>query len=166
MEHFEVLFVCTANLCRSPTAHGIFRKMCADCGLAPRVWIGSAATHGHGAGSPPDPRSQAHAAARGYDISDLRAREVTAADITRADMILVMDWRNLRDMEQLCAPPHFAKVRRLTDFCQTSLSAVVPDPYRGGDADFELVVDLLEDACRGLVQHLRSILAGPGALRQ
>ena len=153
---YRVLFVCTANLCRSPTAHGIFRKMCAERGLAPRVRVDSAATHGHGTGDAPDPRSQSHAAARGYDISDLRARQITQDDFERADLILVMDWRNLRDLEQFCPPEHRAKVRRLTEFCRRARSEVVPDPYRGDDPDFAHVLDLLEDACAGLVQHLQA----------
>ena len=153
----SVLFVCTANLCRSPTAQGIFRKMCVERGLD-WVHVDSAATHGHGAGNAPDPRSQAHAAQRGVDISDLRARRITDDDFERADLILVMDWRNVRDIEQLCPPAHFAKVRRMTEFCLAAAhNEVVPDPYRGSDADFVRVFDLLEDACEGLVHHLQAL---------
>ncbi len=153
----SVLFVCTANLCRSPTAQGIFRKMCVERGLD-GVHVDSAATHGHGAGNAPDPRSQAHAAQRGVDISDLRARRITDDDFERADLILVMDWRNVRDIEQLCPPAHFAKVRRMTEFCLAAAhNEVVPDPYRGSDADFVRVFDLLEDACEGLVHHLQAL---------
>ena len=153
----SVLFVCTANLCRSPTAQGIFRKMCVERGLD-GVHVDSAATHGHGAGNAPDPRSQAHAAQRGVDISDLRARRITDDDFERADLILVMDWRNVRDIEQLCPPAHFAKVRRMTEFCLAAAhNEVVPDPYRGSDADFVRVFDLLEDACEGLVRHLQAL---------
>jgi protein-tyrosine phosphatase len=158
VNHRSVLFVCTANLCRSPTAQGILRKMCAERGLGAWVHVDSAATHGHGAGGAPDPRSQAHAAQRGIDISDLRARQITDQDFERADLILVMDWRNLRDIEQLCPAAHFAKVRRITEFSlAASHSEVVPDPYRGDDADFVRVLDLLEDACEGLVHHLLAL---------
>ena len=131
--------------------------MCVERGLD-GVHVDSAATHGHGAGNAPDPRSQAHAAQRGVDISDLRARRITDDDFERADLILVMDWRNVRDIEQLCPPAHFAKVRRMTEFCLAAAhNEVVPDPYRGDDADFVRVFDLLEDACEGLVRHLQAL---------
>ena len=142
-------------MCRSPTAHGIFRKWIMDHGLELSVTVDSAGTHDHGANSPPDPRSQEHAARRGYDISDLRARHIRQEDFERADLILVMDWNNLSAIQQLCPSSHQSKVRRLTEFCATPGSVIVPDPYRGEHDDFEYVLDLVEDACEGLIRHLR-----------
>lgn len=134
--------------------------MCAGYDLASWVHINSAATHSHGVGGPPDPRSQAHAAARGYDLSDLRARLITTDAIARADIILVMDDRNLRDLQQLCALEHDAKLRRLSDFCHQLRCNTIPDPYRGSDSDFVHVLDLLEDACDGLAQHVLALKNG------
>jgi protein-tyrosine phosphatase len=121
-----------------------------NCGsLAP-----AAGTHGHRAGEAPDPRSLAHAARRGYDLSDLRARQITEADVAQADLVLVMDMRNLQDVLPYCPRAHRAKVRPVTEFCRQGRATVVIDPYRGTEADFEQVLDVLEDACEGLVQHL------------
>jgi protein-tyrosine phosphatase len=152
-----VLFVCAANLCRSPTAHAILRRLCADRALDAWVAVHSAGTHGHRAGEAPDPRSLAHAARRGYDLSDLRARQITEADVAQADLVLVMDMRNLQDVLPYCPPAHRAKVRPVTAFCRQVRATDVEDPYRGTETDFEQVLDVLEDACEGLVQHLLAL---------
>ena len=95
MKNYAVLFVCMGNICRSPTAQGVFKRKLMDAGLAHQVTVDSAGTHNYHPGSPPDERSQVHAARRGYDLSDLRARQVTEGDYAHYDLILVMDWDNL-----------------------------------------------------------------------
>jgi len=142
------------NICRSPTAHGVFRDRVARAGWADRVRVDSAGTHGWHEGAPPDARSQQHAARRGYDLSDLRSRPLRDVDFLRADLLLVMDWDNYALTRALCPPQHLHKVRRLTEFCQRDSSPVVPDPYSGGAAGFERVLDLIEDACEGLLAHV------------
>lgn len=143
------------NICRSPTAHGIFRRMLVEHGLADQVRVDSAGTHNYHPRSPPDACSQAHAARRGYALSDLRARQIQAADFEEHDLILVMDWDNLTQVQEICPPEHQHKVRRLTEFCLQHDSEVVPDPYFGGENGFEAVLDLIEDACAGLLAHVK-----------
>ena len=156
---FRVVFVCMGNICRSPTAHGVFAAKLRLAGLADRVQVASAGTHNYHPGEPPDPRSQRHARRRGYELSALRARALNPADLDTADLVLVMDDDNLSAVLQRCPPAHRAKVRRLTSFCQVHTSAVVPDPYYGGADGFDRVLDLVEDACDGLLLHVRQQLA-------
>jgi protein-tyrosine phosphatase len=152
---FSLLFVCMGNICRSPTAHGVFRHKVKAAGLDHLIFVDSAGTHNYHPGSPPDDRSQEHALKRGYDLADLRARQITAADFDQHDLILVMDWDNLALVQDICPPHAQKKVRRLTEFCLASDCTVVPDPYYGGVAGFEEVLDLVEDACDGLLRHVR-----------
>lgn len=154
MSTVSVLFVCMGNICRSPTAHAVFRHKVGLQGWSDTVAVDSAGTHNYHPDSPPDERSQAHAAKRGYDLSDLRARQIQAADFAAFDLILVMDLDNLALVREQCPSAHRHKVRRLTEFCLQFDSAVVPDPYYGGAKDFEQVLDLVEDACDGLLQHV------------
>jgi protein-tyrosine phosphatase len=146
------------NICRSPTAHGVFRDLVNARGLHHQIRIDSAGTHNYHPGSPPDKRSQKHAIKRGYDLSDLRARQIGELDYERHDLLLAMDWDNLSLAQQHCPPDHQRKLRRLTEFCKTHHAAVVPDPYYGGDAGFEHVLDLIEDACEGLLEHIQQRL--------
>ena len=132
-----------------------------DQGLANLVEVDSAGTHNYHPNSPPDERSQDHAAKRGYDLSDLRARQINAEDFERHDLILVMDWDNLALVQEECPPQHQAKVRRLTEFCIAHDATVVPDPYYGGAAGFDKVLDLVEDACDGLLGHVHRLTAAP-----
>ena len=155
MATYSVLFVCMGNICRSPTAHGVFRHRVRAAGLAEVVAVDSAGTHNYHPNSPPDERSQFHAAKRGYDLSDLRARQIRAADFQKHDLILVMDWENLDMVQAQCPAAHQHKVHRLTEFCLNNDKPVVPDPYYGGVNGFEHVLDLIEDACEGLLQHVR-----------
>lgn len=147
------------NICRSPTAHGVFRQKVIDHGLASQVAVDSAGTHNYHPDSPPDERSQAHAAKRGYDLSDLRARQIQDEDFERYDLILVMDWDNLALVQDACPPKYRAKVRRLTEFCSRYDSPVVPDPYYSGSHGFDHVLDLVEDTCEGLIKHVRQEVA-------
>ena len=159
MNDYSVLFVCMGNICRSPTAHGVFRHRVAQRGLASRVHVESAGTHGYHIGRPPDERSQEHAAQRGYDLSDLRARQLGADDFERHDLVLVMDLDNLALVQGQCPSHLMHKVRRFTEFCVSQTAQVVPDPYFGGAQGFEQVLDLVEDACEGLLRHVEQQLA-------
>ena len=158
MNSFSVLFVCMGNICRSPTAHAVFKRKLVDAGIAHQVKVDSAGTHNFHPGSPPDERSQVHAAKRGYDLSDLRARQILDADYAHYNLILVMDWDNLAMVADECPPQHLAKVRRLTEFCLIHDAPVVPDPYHGGTKGFDQVLDLVEDACDGLLRHVQQKL--------
>ena len=157
---YSVLFVCMGNICRSPTADGVFQKKVLLAGLSERVRVDSAGTHNYHPGKPPDERSQSHACLRGYDLSGLRARQILQADYAAFDLILAMDWDNLALLQDDCPPEHQHKLRRLTEFCQAHPATVVPDPYYGGAAGFEKVLDLVEDACDGLLGHVRRQVAG------
>ena len=154
MKPTSVLFVCMGNICRSPTAHGVFRHKVRERGLEHVIAVDSAGTHNYHPNSPPDPRSQKHAANRSYDLSDLRARQISNRDFEAHDLILVMDWDNLSLVEEICPSIYKSKVRRLTEFCLTMDSSVVPDPYYGGAKGFDHVLDLVEDACEGLLKQL------------
>ena len=160
----SVLMVCMGNICRSPTAEGVLRQKLVAAGLADVVEVDSAGTHDWHAGKPPDPRSVTHARNRGYDLSILRSRPVTAADFERFDLILAMDWDNLALLEDACPPsqPARRKLRRLTEFVGNDSAhagaQVVPDPYYGGPAGFDAVLDLVEAACDGLVEHIQQKL--------
>jgi protein-tyrosine phosphatase len=152
-----VLFVCLGNICRSPTAEGIFRHYVGEAGLEDRIQIDSAGTGEWHIGSPPDPRACAAAAERGYDLSALRARQVARSDFGDFDYVLAMDEENLRGLRRLCPPEHAYKVKLLTDFSSTGASTV-PDPYAGGPEGFQLVLDVVEDCARGLLRHVRRAL--------
>jgi protein-tyrosine phosphatase len=159
---YMVTFVCMGNICRSPTAHGVMRHKLREAGLAEQVVVSSAGTHAWHEGEPPDLRSQQHARRRGYELADLRARRLLVQDFERSQLVLVMDWDNLALAEELCPPGHRNRLRRLTEFCRRYDTPVVPDPYTGGPAGFEQVLDLVEDACDGLLEHVRQRLDRPG----
>ena len=147
--------VCMGNICRSPTAEGVFRHMVRQSDLAGRVRIGSAGTLDYHVGSPPDHRSQHHARLRGYDLSAQRARQVNVADFDNFDLVLAMDWQNLTELEAMCPKAQLHKVRRLMEFAPPGISDEVPDPYMGGERGFEMVLDQVEAACKGLLEHVR-----------
>ena len=150
----SVLMVCMGNICRSPTAEGVLRHKLRSAGLGDQVQVDSAGTHAWHEGEPPDRRSQQHALARGYDLSSQRSRPVVVQDFERFDLVLAMDWDNLALLEDQCPPRHSAKLGRLSQYAQQRDSPVVPDPYSGAITDFERVLDLVEDACNGLVASL------------
>ncbi|MEO0047958.1 MAG: hypothetical protein RLZZ410_917 [Pseudomonadota bacterium] len=155
---FKVIFVCMGNICRSPTAHGVFRDYVKEAGLSHMVEVDSAGTHAYHVGDQPDQRSQKHAYKRGYDLSDLTARQLNETDFEKFDLVLVMDWDNHAIAEQISPRHHQHKLRRLTEFCKTMEASVVPDPYYKGDEGFEEVLDLVEDACDGLLEHVQARL--------
>ena len=152
-----VLFVCLGNICRSPTAHGVFEKLVAEQGLASQIHIDSAGTGDWHLGKQPDPRTLLAGRQRGYDLSHLRARQVKAADFDLFDYILAMDGTNLMNLQQL-QPPHFTgRLSLFLPFGQGSIEEV-PDPYAGGSEGFEEVLDMVELAAEGLLAHLRTDL--------
>jgi protein-tyrosine phosphatase len=150
---YRVLFVCLGNICRSPAAHGVFEKMVADAGLASRIEVDSAGTGGWHAGDGADPRMRRQAAKRGYELTH-RARQVKPADFDEFDVLYVMDDQNYRDLRGF-APlaKSMEKVKFLADFATLQKASHVPDPYYGELADFDEVLDLVEDACRGVLAH-------------
>jgi len=153
---FSVLFVCMGNICRSPAAEIVFRQQVENAGLADRIHIDSAGTIGYHTGKGPDPRMAATLKSRGYTISG-RARQVTAADLDRFDLVLAADEENLADLHRMAGShPIKAEIRLLVDFCQRHQAKRVPDPYYGGQKGFEEVADLVEDACEGLLEWIRS----------
>jgi protein-tyrosine phosphatase len=152
---FGVLFVCTGNICRSPTAEAILRKLAADAGMAETVTADSAGTHAYHVGEPPDPRAQKAAAKRGYDLSGLRARRFEQADFQRFDLILAMDQDHYSILSALARPPAGHKVKLMMSYARCFTEQEVPDPYYGGPPGFERVLDMLEDAARGLLESLR-----------
>jgi len=155
----RVLAVCMGNICRSPTAAGVLRERLSRAGLAQRVAVDSAGTHADWhAGEQADARARKHALARGYDLSKHRARIVVDEDFERYDLILAMDWDNIAALEARCPPEQRGKLRRLSEFGRVHASEVVPDPYYAGPAAFDHVLDLVEDACDGVVEHLRQRL--------
>jgi len=151
----SVLFVCMGNICRSPTAEGVFRKRAEQASLTDAVSIDSAGTHAYHIDEPPDARSQEYAARRGYDLSAQRARKATASDFVKFDYVLAMDHDNLALLEAACPQEHRHKLALFMQFAKNSDSEVVPDPYYGGGRGFDLVLDYIEDASDGLIDVLR-----------
>jgi len=150
----HVLFVCTGNICRSPTAHAVLRRHIAERGLGAVLTVDSAGLEAWHAGEPPDARSIRHARTRGYEMADLRSRPFGPMDFERADWVLVMDDGHLQRAARLSPPQQAHKLRLLTDFCCVHQADEVPDPYYGQARDFEQVLDLIEDACEGLLVRL------------
>ncbi|WP_395744285.1 low molecular weight protein-tyrosine-phosphatase [Prosthecobacter sp.] len=156
---YRLLFVCLGNICRSPAAEGVMRSLIEAKGFTDRVHIRSAGTGGWHAGKLPDQRMRNAAQNRGYELIS-RARQVTEGDLRDYDLILVMDRQNLRDVRSYDRSSEFgAKIRLFCDFCSVHQESEVPDPYYGGEQGFELVLDLLEDGCRGVLEHISSALA-------
>ena len=151
----KVLFVCTGNICRSPSAQGVFQHMIGEAGLADVVRVDSAATHNFHVGEAPDPRAQAAARKRGYDLSAHVGRQITAQDFREFDLILAMDWENLAALQQMCPKVYQHKLMLLMRFSNEFEEATVPDPYYGGPEGFAKVLDYLEDACQGVMELVR-----------
>lgn len=154
----EVLFVCLGNICRSPTAYGVFEKHLAESDLAEKVSIDSAGTAAYHIGKAPDKRAIAMAKGRGYDLSRQRARQVSEQDFDRFDLILAMDDSNIDDLLAIRPANSRAEVRLFLSFDATSPITEVPDPYYGGNESFEHVVDLVESASKGLLKHLHTLV--------
>lgn len=152
----RVLFVCMGNICRSPTAEGVFRALVAEQGLADRIATDSAGTIRYHQGNPPDERAQSAAAERGIDIGDLRARQVEPRDYHEFDYLIAMDADNLTYLVDHAPDRAREKISLFMDFADSSLGVrEVPDPYYGGPAGFDHVFDLVRAASRGLLEHIR-----------
>ena len=158
MKPQSILFVCTGNICRSPTAEGVMRKKIQERGWSGWLSVDSAGTHAYHVGEPPDTRSQAHAAQRGYDLADLRARRVDNSDFDRFDYIVAMDDEHFDILRAKCPPHHASKLAMMMHHARRHHSEIVPDPYYGGPAGFEEVLDYLEDACDGMFDAIAETL--------
>jgi protein-tyrosine phosphatase len=155
LKAIKVLFVCMGNICRSPTAHGIFQSMVDRDHLGGLIEVDSAGTHSYHVDSPPDLRSQATARDRGIDLAGLRARRFTSDDFVEYDYLLGMDHSNIDDMLRLKPENARAQVDLMLTYSRKYAQAEVPDPYFGNDG-FELVFDMIEDAAQGLLAEIRS----------
>lgn len=152
----SVLFVCLGNICRSPTAQGVFERLVAEHGLSYAIEVDSAGTAGWNVGAAPDPRSIRAAGRRGIDISHQRARQITRRDLEHFDHVLTMDRDNLRAVRQLAGGNHNCHIGLLLDFAPHLGLSDVPDPYYGESQDFENVLDLIEAAASGLLAQIRA----------
>jgi len=155
MDKVKVLFVCMGNICRSPTAHGVFRKLVEIENLSHRIEIDSAGTHAYHVGKPPDSRSQETAESRGIDLSDLRARQASSEDFSLYDYVIAMDKDNYRSLLAICPTGEESCLHMLMDFAPDMRTTEVPDPYYGGPAGFERVFDLVDAAARGLLNDIK-----------
>jgi len=155
MEKLKVLFVCTGNICRSPTAEGVLRKLVAEADLSDRIEVDSAGTEDYHVGDPPDPRAIRTAARRGYNLSDLRARRVEREDFERFDLLVSMDRGHHEWLLRLCPEGQFHRLRLFQDFAPEPGPLDVPDPYYGDLSDYELALDMIEPGARGLLEALR-----------
>ncbi len=152
----RVLFVCMGNICRSPTAEGVFRRLVAEEAPELDLEIDSAGTHAYHTGEPPDRRAQEAAARRGVDLSYTRARFVTGTDFTHFDLVLAMDKSNYERLRRRCPAEEHHRIRMFLEFAPGLDAMDVPDPYYGGSNGFERVLDMVEEACRGLLAHIRA----------
>jgi protein-tyrosine phosphatase len=151
----SILMVCMGNICRSPTAEGVLQRKAEAAGLAQRLHIDSAGTHGFHTGSSPDVRAQKAALGRGYDLSKLRGRQVSDEDFASFDYVLAMDRDNFQNLLSRCPEQHKHKVRLYLAFSRRFPNLNVPDPYYGGSKGFEQVLDMVEDAAEGLLAEIK-----------
>lgn len=151
----KIVFVCTGNICRSPTAEGVFRTLLRNEGLDGAIEVDSAGTHGYHVGEAPDPRTVEAAALRGYDISAQRARRFHPLDFERFDLVVAMDRGHYDQLRRLAPETHGDRLHLFLDFAPGTGRRDVPDPYYGGQEGFELVLDLIEAGAHGLLQHVR-----------
>ena len=152
----RILMVCTGNICRSPMAKGVFQQMLEEAALADQVSVDSAGTHAYHLGSPPDERSRMAALRRGVDLSGIRARRIVTEDFESFDYVLAMDRDNYQTLQAYCgSPENRHKIQMLMEYAPDLPDREVLDPYYGGVNGFERVMDLIEEASRGLLAHLR-----------
>ena len=150
----KVLFVCMGNICRSPTAEGVFRHMVEQAGLSDKIYIDSAGTHAYHVGNPPDPRAQQAAIKRDIDLSCQRARRVRKDDFIEFDYVIAMDESNRDDLLAICPAGYEDRIHLFLNFADVPHTEV-PDPYYGQGRGFEIVLDLVEDASAGLLAHIQ-----------
>ena len=151
----KILFVCMGNICRSPTAEGVFRHKAVEAGYEDDIHIDSAGTIAYHVGNTPDQRATEAARQRGIDLSSQRARRVESKDFEEFDYVIAMDSDNRYDLEAICPPGLEDRLHMFLKFARNSRQTDVPDPYYGGNRGFETVLDLIEDASEGLLQHLK-----------
>ena len=151
----KVLFVCMGNICRSPTAHGLFEQLVEKQGLDDKIRVDSAGTHAYHIGEAPDRRSAAVAFEKGYDLSSQRARRVSVYDFDEFDYVIGMDEQNAQQLRQLATPEQSSKVHLMMSFAKGRSETEVPDPYFG-EHGFENVLEMIEAACGGLLQHINT----------
>lgn len=151
----KVLFVCMGNICRSPTAHGVFQKLVIDKGLVSEIFVDSAGTHAFHVSEAPDRRAQQTAAKRGVDLSTQSARRVTSEDFEEFDYVLAMDSDNYRHLEAICPEGKQQKLKLFMEYAPHLGELEVPDPYYGGINGFERVFDMVETAAHGLLKEIR-----------
>lgn len=151
----KVLFVCMGNICRSPTAHGVFRELIRTEGLERTITVDSAGTHAYHVGKPPDVRARDTALKRGVALDDLRARQAESDDFLVFDYVLAMDQDNYHELMRICPAGMEDKLGMFLDYAPHVGTREVPDPYYGGPRGFEQVFDLVEAAARGLLDDIR-----------
>ena len=156
--NYRVLMVCMGNICRSPTAEGVLRKYIQNNNLGDVIEVDSAGTHGYHVGEAPDSRTQRAAAARGYNLSQLRARKVARQDVDYFDLILAMDKSNLDNLRRMAPPEAHQRIKLFMNFSRNFDDDEVPDPYYGLGHGFDLVLDMVEDAAQGLIDDLKKKL--------
>lgn len=154
LEKIKILFVCMGNICRSPTAEGVFRHQVTEAGQTDKIIIDSAGTHAYHIGSSPDRRAQQAALQRGYDLSSLRGRQVGPGDFHEFDYILAMDKENLVNLSHICPSQEQHKLKLFMEFSRGFSEREVPDPYYGGNQGFENVLNMVEDAASGLLEEI------------
>jgi protein-tyrosine phosphatase len=150
----NVLFVCMGNICRSPTAEGVFRHKVEQANLQDKISIDSAGTHAYHVGNSPDPRAQQAARRRNIDLSKQRARRVSVEDFTKFDYIIAMDDSNKHELLAICPAGYEDRIYLFLDFTECE-ETEVPDPYYGQGRGFEIVLNLVEEAAVGLLDHIR-----------
>lgn len=155
---FRVLLVCMGNICRSPTAEGVLRNFIKINKLGANIEVDSAGTHGYHVGEPPDTRTQRAASLRGYNLSQLRARKVARQDLDYFDLILAMDKSNLDNLKRMAMPEQIDKLGLFMDYSKNFDDDEVPDPYYGLGHGFDLVLDMVEDASKGLIEDIKKKL--------
>lgn len=161
MEKYKVLFVCLGNICRSPSAEAVMKKLVADAGLSHEIEVDSAGLIAYHEGEQADARMRAHAARRGYRLDSI-SRPVRYDDFERFDLIIGMDARNVEKLRELAPDVEASgKVHAMMEYSRNKLYDYVPDPYYGGASGFELVLDLLEEACAGLLDWIKARKACP-----
>jgi protein-tyrosine phosphatase len=143
------------NICRSPTAQGVFQSLLREAGLTDVILVDSAGTHAYHVGEQPDTRATRAAAGRGIDLTPQRARRVETGDFARFDYLLAMDSGNLEDLLAICPEEHRGKVRLFLEFAGPGARTDVPDPYYGGPQGFERVLDMVEEGALGLLEEIR-----------
>jgi len=149
----KLLMVCMGNICRSPMAQTVARKLAADARLSQQLKFDSAGTHVPRLGERPDPRVEVTLSRRGYEVGRIRSRRIAPQDFQHFDLILAMDASNLAELQRLCPPAHLGKLRLFLDFAEGLNETEVPDPYYGNAEGFERVLDLCEAGGRGLIKH-------------